>query len=103
MIGWNEESKTMDESINFNKDNIFDYLHFILYNRNADERGDVANNVIDKFYEKVQTLAELTENSSDTYMEVEELVETAFKEISDYSYDSGFREACRLWRTLNSF
>ena len=103
MIGWNEKSKTLDEAINFSKDNIFEYLHFILYNRNADERGDDANEVIDKFYEKVQTLAELTENSSNTYMEVEELAETAFKEVSDYSYDAGFREACRLWHTLNSF
>ncbi len=103
MIGWNEKSKTLDEAINFSKDNIFEYLHFILHNRNADDRGNDANEVIDKFYEKVQTLAELTENSSNTYMEVEELAETAFNEISDYSYDAGFREACRLWHTLNSF
>lgn len=100
---WNLESRTMDEAINFNKENIFDYLHFILYNRNADDRGDDANNYMDQLYEKIKSLADLTENSCDTYSDVEYLVESALKETSDYSYNAGFREACRLWKTLTSF
>lgn len=102
-IGMNEESKTMDEAINFNKDNIFDYLHFILFNRNADDRGDAAQAYIDKLYERVQSLADLTEDSYHTYMEVEDLVENALNNVSDYAYNAGFREACRLWKTLTSF
>lgn len=103
VIGMNEESKTMDEAISFNKDNIFDYLHFILFNRNADDRGDAANNYICKLYEKIKSLPIPTENSYDTYQEIEDLIENSLNEVSDYAYNAGFREACRLWRTLNSF
>ena len=103
VIGLNEQNKTMDEAINFNKDNIFDYLHFILFNRNADDRGDAANNYICKLYEKIKSLEVPTENSNNTYMEIEDLIESSLNEVSDYAYNAGFREACRLWKTLTSF
>lgn len=103
VIGKDEQIKTLDEAINFNQDNIFDYLHFILFNRNADDRGDDAQVYIDKLYERVQSLSDLTKDSYQTYMEVEDLVENALNNVSDYAYNAGFREACRLWKTLNSF
>lgn len=103
IIGMDEQIKTLDEAINFNQDNIFDYLHFILSNRNADDRGDDAQVYIDKLYERVQSLSDLTKDSYHTYMEVEDLVENALNNVSDYAYNAGFREACRLWKTLNSF
>lgn len=103
VIGLNEEPKTLDEAINFNPDNIFDYLQFILHNRNADDRGDAAHVCINKLYEKIKMLSGLTEDSYDTYMEVEDLVEESLNEVSAYAYAAGFREACRLCHTLNSF
>lgn len=103
VIGMNEEPKTLDEAINFNPNNIFDYLQFILHNRNADDRGDAAHVHIDKLYKKIHALSNLTEDSYSAYMEVEDLVEESLNEVSAYAYAAGFREACRLHHTLNSF
>lgn len=103
VIGMDEQGKTLDEAINFNQDNIFDYLHFILHNRNVDDRGDKVNSILDKIYDKLDELSKLTDNSHDVYFNLETSIEEALCEVAYLNYDAGFREACRLQRTLNSF
>lgn len=102
-IGMEEQIKTLDEAINFNQDNIFDYLHFILHNRNVNDRGDKVNDILNKAYDEIKALSELTKDSNNVYFNLEMSIEEAVNEVAYLNYDAGFREACRLLRTLNSF
>ncbi len=99
MIGMEiEESKTLDETLNFNKENIFEYIEFLLFHKNADLLGEKAEYIVN---EKLPAYIEqLPEDMTDN---VVSMATQALVETSHYAFMAGFKEACRLLKTLNSF
>lgn len=99
MIGFMEESKTLNEAIDFNKDNIFDYIFFIHHSRNADKLGRMA---VPKQEKIVQTICS-SNMGEDEKFDLESLLTETMCDVSEYAYKSGFIDACKLMHTLNSF
>lgn len=89
--------KTLDEGIKFNPDNIFDYLTYILCHRNANWYGNEADLKIKELNKFIESM------SQDKQFEFLNLMHDTMTDISEYAYKSGFREACRLHKVLNSF
>lgn len=103
MIGMEiEESKTLDETLSFNKDNLFEYINFLLFHKNADLLGDKAEHIIND--ELASYIKQLPINGTDDiYLEASSIATQALVETSHYAFMAGFKEACRLLKTLNSF
>lgn len=99
MIGFMEECKTLNKAIDFNKDNIFDYIFFIQFSRNADKFGEIASSKQEKIVQSIYSSNMETDKKSD----LESLLTETMCDVSEYAYKSGFIEACKLMRTLNSF
>lgn len=100
VIGLDEQEKTLDEAINFNKDNIFEYLSQIIYERNGNLYGEKSNDILREILSLLEALPGAEYN---IISGCEDLVNQALVETSQYAYSSGFREACRLMHTLHSF
>lgn len=99
MIGFMEESKTLNEAIDFNKDNIFDFIFFIHHSRNADKLGKIA---VPK-HEKIVQIIYSSNMGEDEKLDLESLLTETMCDVSEYAYKSGFIDACKLMHTLNSF
>ena len=100
VIGLDDQEKTLDEAINFDKDNIFEYLSQIISERNGNLYGKNAEVILEKI---LSLLVGFPETESNVAFECEDLINEALVETSKYAYASGFREACRLMNTLHSF
>lgn len=94
-----EESKTLNEAIDFNKDNIFDFIFFIHHSRNADKLGKIA---VPK-QEKIVQIIYSSNMGEDEKLDLESLLTETMCDVSEYAYKSGFIDACKLMHTLNSF
>lgn len=99
MIGFMEESKTLSEAVDFNKDNIFEYIFFIHHSRNADKFGETA---APKHKEIIQSIFS-SSMGEDEKFNLESLLAETMCDVSEYAYKSGFIDACKLMRTLGSF
>lgn len=99
MIGFMEESKTLNEAVDFNKDNIFEYIFFIHHSRNADKLGEAAALKQEKIMQSIYS----SNMGEDEKFELEALLTETMCDVSEYAYKSGFIEACKLLHTLNSF
>lgn len=93
------ESNTLDEAINFNTDNIFEHLETLLSEGNAELIGAQATETVKKLCAYIEDL----QQPQDVLFEVEDFTTQALTQVSKYAYSAGFREACRLIKTLNSF
>lgn len=98
-IGTYEKENTMEEALHFDKDNIFEYLFYILTHQNANWFGTESEDTL----EKLNTLLEQTPQLDNKRLDIEDLINHALVQTSQYAYESGFKEACRLNKTLNSF
>lgn len=98
-IGYNEEIKTLDEALKFDDSNFFEYIFYILNQRNCNWIGPKADFTINKLNAYIKSLP----NSDDIIMIFDDLVMQAMLETSEYAYKAGFKEACRLTKTLDSF
>ncbi len=94
-------SKALDKALNFNTENIFEYINQILFNVNADISGEQASKILKNLYEYIEVLP--LSDAKSVILEVESMVNEALAETSQYAYKAGFMEACRLMRTLQSF
>ena len=83
----------MEEAINFNKDNIFEYLFEILFNKNADLFGKEAENAINELN---ALISQKTNATADTQFDIEDTITRAMVSVSQYAFKSGFTEACRV-------
>ena len=99
IIGYEEKEKTLDEAINFNKDNLFEYLTHLLFIRNANWFGSTADNTYREFSRYIDSIP----IDDSIKMEINDKTMQAMTEASQHSYEAGFREACRLNKVLNSF
>ena len=100
MIGM-EPSKPLDKALNFNGENIFEYINQMLFSLNADTIGSQAGETVRGLCQYIASLPVPDVDSA--VSEVESLANTALSQTSDYAYKAGFMEACRLMRTLQSF
>lgn len=94
-------SKALDKALNFNTENIFEYINQILFNVNADISGEQASKILKNLCEYIEVLP--LPDAKSVMLEVESMVSEALAETSQYAYKAGFMEACRLMRTLQSF
>jgi hypothetical protein len=95
-----ETQKPLDEALNFNKENIFDYLDTLLHNMNAETIGDQASGNVKRLFEYIRSLK--LENTDEIIFDVEDIVNQALCDNSQYAFRAGFKEACRLIRTLET-
>lgn len=98
-IGFDTQEKTLEESINFNKDNLFEYIRFIQFHQNANCSGKKADKLLESLNEYMNSMS----ISCNIKMEINDVIIQALNEVSDYAYEAGFKEACRLIRTINTF
>ncbi len=99
MIEFMEKSKSLNETIDFNKNNIFDYIFFIHHNLNADKLGSIAVPKQEKIVETIYS----SNMRDDEKFDLESLLTETMCDVSEYAYKSGFIDACKLLHTLNSF
>ena len=96
-----EVSKPLGKALNFNSENIFEYIESMLFNVNAEMIDPQASEILQKLCSNIQTFP-----LSDTSMVVfqdEDMADEALVKTSHYAYKAGFIEACRLMKTLQSF
>lgn len=96
-----ETRRTLDKALNFNGENIFEYIGQMLFNLNVDMIGVQASETVKDLCQYIASLP--VPDTDSAVFEVENLVNTALAQTSDYAYKAGFIEACRLLRTLQSF
>lgn len=96
-----ETSKPLEEALNFNMENIFEYIELLLVNVNADTIGSQADETVRNLCEYIKSLS--IANTDSVIFEVENMANTALSQTSSYAYKAGFIEACRLMKTLQSF
>lgn len=98
-IGFDTQEKTLEESVHFDKDNLFEYIRFIQFQQNVNCFGDRADLLLKSLNDYLVSVSLPHEIQSEIN---DKLIET-MTEVSDYAYESGFKEACRLIRTINTF
>ena len=98
MIGANEEMKPINEAVNLNENNLFEYIGYIMNHRNADLFGSKSTSL----QEQADTIINSCELSSDIKMNIIDLYMESMCECSHYAFESGFREGIRLLKTLLS-
>ncbi len=96
-----ETSKPLDKALNFNTENIFEYIDLVLSDVNADIIGKQADETIRNLCKYINSLP--IEDAGSVSLEIESMANTALSQASSYAYKAGFMEACRLIRTLQSF
>lgn len=96
-----ETSKPLDKALNFNSENIFEYIEFLTFHVNADLHGQQASETAQNLCKYIEELP--LPDPNDVMMDVESMVNEAMTQTSEYAYKAGFMEACRLMRTLQSF
>lgn len=96
-----ETSKPLDKALNFNPENIFEYIELILFNINAETISEQSNEIVQKLCKCIESLP--ISDASKIRFEVEDMVNEALCKTSHYAYKAGFIEACRLIKTLQSF
>lgn len=94
-------SKPLDKALDFNSENIFEYMDQLLCNMNADTSGPQAFQTTQELCRYIESLP--LEDAESVAFEVESMVNNAITKNYQYSYKAGFMEACRLIRTLQSF
>lgn len=95
----NDKIKSLDEAINFNQDNLFEYLYYLLGHCNASWYDSNADEAVDRIHTMLKNIPEI----KDIFLDLDDLIVRALVDTSEYAYKSGFKEACRLIKTLNSF
>lgn len=96
-----ETGKTLDKALNFNTENIFDYINSMLFHANADTIGGQAGETVRNLCKYIESLP--VADTDTVSFEVESMANTALSQTSSYAYKAGFMEACRLIKTLQSF
>ncbi|HCT92477.1 MAG TPA: hypothetical protein DF613_14035 [Lachnospiraceae bacterium] len=96
-----ETSKPLDKAISFNRENIFEYLEFLLHNLNADLVGEQAEQITQDISGYIKGLP--LEDAEAAMFEINSCILSALCQTSHYAYRAGFMEACRLKETLRSF
>lgn len=96
-----ETNKSLDKALNFNTGNIFEYIDMLLFDVNANQVGEQADETIKMLYKYIESLS--IADTESAIFEVESIVNEALSQTSSYAYKAGFMEACRLIRTLQSF
>jgi len=96
-----ETNKPLDKALDFNAENIFEYIDSMLFNANADTIGKQADETVRNLCKYIESLP-ISDTDSVSF-EVESMANTALSQTSSYAYKAGFMEACRLIRTLQSF
>lgn len=96
MIGANEEMKSINDAVNFNENNFFSYIGYIMNHRNADLFGSEST----RLQEQACNIVNSCELSNDVKMNIVDLYTESMCECSHYAFESGFREGIRLVKTL---
>lgn len=96
-----EVSKPLGKALNFNSENIFEYIESMLFNVNAEMIDPQASEILQKLCSYIQTLPLSDVNK--VVFQVEDMADEALTKTSHYAYKAGFIEACRLMKTLQSF
>lgn len=96
-----EMSKPLGKALNFNSENIFEYIESMLFNVNAEMIDPQASEILQKLCSYIQTLP--LSDTSKVVFQVEDMANEALTKTSHYAYKAGFIEACRLMKTLQSF
>lgn len=96
-----ETSKPLDKALNFNPENIFEYIELLLSQVNADTIGDQANETVKTLCEYITSLP--IPSTEDVIFKVEDMAYKALSQTSSFAFKAGFMEACRLMQTLRSF
>lgn len=96
-----ETSKPLDKALNFNPENLFEYLEFLLHNVNAEIISSGAETIKETLCEYIEALPLPDPRSA--RLEIEDKVTQALCESSHSAYKAGFIEACRLFKTIYSF
>ena len=96
-----EVSKPLGKALNFNSENIFEYIESMLFNVNAEMIDPQASEILQKLCSYIQTLP--LSDTSKVVFQVEDMAVEALTKTSHYAYKAGFIEACRLMKTLQSF
>lgn len=96
-----ETSKPLDKALDFNPENIFEYIEFLLHNINADLISSQSEETMKELYEYINSLS--LPDVDAFIFEAETIVNHALCQTSQYAYKAGFMEACRLMQTLRSF
>ena len=89
-----ETSKSLEQALNFNSENIFEYINSMLSDVNAEIIGSQANETLQKLCEYIRSLP--ISDSDSAVFEVEDMATEALAQTSHYAYKAGFIEACRL-------
>lgn len=96
-----EVSKPLGKALNFNSENIFEYIESMLFNVNAEMIDPQASEILQKLCSYIQTLP--LSDTRKVVFQVEDMANEALTKTSHYAYKAGFIEACRLMKTLQSF
>ena len=96
-----EVSKPLGKALNFNSENIFEYIESMLFNVNAEMIDPQASEILQKLCSYIQTLP--LSDTRKVVFQVEDMADEALTKTSHYAYKAGFMEACRLMKTLQSF
>lgn len=94
------EAKTFEETLDFNKSNIFEYIDIILGYQNTDRHGKEAVQEVLKLYDYIRSLP--FPNPDSVLIEIDDFVMDALNKTSDYAFRAGFIAACKLKNTLQS-
>ena len=96
-----ETSKPLDTALNFNQENLFEYMDILLHSMNTEIIGSQSIEITKKLYEYIRLLH--LADAESVVFDVEDMVNAALCNNSQYAFKAGFMEACRLIRTLQSF
>ena len=96
-----EASRPLEKALNFNSENIFEYIDEMLFQVNANQFGTQAEETLLHLFQYIKTLP--ISDMDSIVFEVDAMVNKALSETSSYAYRAGFMEACRLLKTLQSF
>lgn len=94
------ESRPLDKALNFNKGNLFEYMDTLLFDLNADTIGEDASETSKKLLDYITSLP-VTDKKAVRF-EAEDIMNTALTQTSHYAFHAGFKEACRLIKTLST-
>ena len=96
-----QTGRPLDKALDFNSENLFEYMEFLLHNMNAGIISEQSGETIKKLFRYIKTLD--VPNADEVIFEVEDMANEALCHASHYAFKAGFMEACRLIRTLQSF
>ncbi len=97
----NFTSPLMNQALDFNTENIFEYMNTILQEKNANLYGEQADQTLLELCSYIKTLP--LDNVDSVMLEVEDYATSALCQTSEYAFKAGFIVACKLRNTLQSF